>query len=705
MNELDDNSVYRTLFFEETDDHLQQLNEHVLQLESHPEDSELLDDIFRSAHTLKGMAATMGYDVMTKLTHKMENIFDLFKKKTIPVTSDHISLVFRCLDRLSLLVENLREEQELQENQITDLLAELDQVENVGVKQEVGLTLTEEQAVAQEEVTNELQHYFLNLEPADQLVVNKAQAEGYNSFIIGIRIDSESMLKGPRAFLVMEKLEREGDILHTEPPTDELEEGNFQSDFYVLYLTKETKKQTIANILSNSEIDEVFVEAFDAQEHMKDVTDIASSGTTLNTVSEVQSSATTNSAPTAMTQSVQSGGVATKAVESVATHTVTHNQSIRVDLNRLDLFLNLVSELVVYRNQLEDASNRSKLNEIKDSLEQVSRLTSELQDLVLKIRMQQVSVVFSRFPRMVRDLANELNKEMELVILGEETELDKTVVSELSEPLVHLLRNSADHGIELPDIREKMGKSRKGTITLAAAQEGNRVVITITDDGKGLDPVIIKESAESKGIDTSNLSDEKIQQLIFHPGFSTAKEVTNISGRGVGMDVVQSKINQLGGTIELRSEVNKGTTFLIKLPLTLSIIQALMVRISSEIFAIPLDIVERVVMVYESDIIKTANQEVYEFQDELIPIIRTDELLQLEPYEEQKKFAIIVNIDQKYYGILSDELIGQQEIVIKKIDSVLQQINKYQGATILGNGSIALILDINAICHEKREQL
>ncbi len=669
MNELDDNSVYRTLFFEETDDHLQQLNEHVLQLESHPEDSELLDDIFRSAHTLKGMAATMGYDVMTKLTHKMENIFDLFKKKTIPVTSDHISLVFRCLDRLSLLVENLREEQELQENQITDLLAELDQVENVGVKQEVGLTLTEEQAVAQEEVTNELQHYFL------------------------------------RAFLVMEKLEREGDILHTEPPTDELEEGNFQSDFYVLYLTKETKEQTIANILSNSEIDEVFVEAFDAQEHMKDVTDIASSGTTLNTVSEVQSSATTNSAPTAMTQRVQPGAVATKAVESVATHTVTHNQSIRVDLNRLDLFLNLVSELVVYRNQLEDASNRSKLNEIKDSLEQVSRLTSELQDLVLKIRMQQVSVVFSRFPRMVRDLANELSKEMELVIIGEETELDKTVVSELSEPLVHLLRNSADHGIELPDIREKMGKSRKGTITLAAAQEGNRVVITITDDGKGLDPVIIKESAESKGIDTSNLSDEKIQQLIFHPGFSTAKEVTNISGRGVGMDVVQSKINQLGGTIELRSEVNKGTTFLIKLPLTLSIIQALMVRISSEIFAIPLDIVERVVMVYESDIIKTANQEVYEFQDELIPIIRTDELLQLEPYEEQKKFAIIVNIDQKYYGILSDELIGQQEIVIKKIDSVLQQINKYQGATILGNGSIALILDINAICHEKREQL
>lgn len=707
---MDDNSVYRTLFFEETDDHLQQLNEHVLQLESHPEDSELLNDIFRSAHTLKGMAATMGYDVMTKLTHKMENIFDLFKKKTIPVTSAHISLVFRCLDRLSLLVENLREEQELQEDQITDLLAELDQVETVEAKQVINAApdaVAEEGAATLGETATELHRYFVNLESADQLVVDKAQAEGYNSFIIGVRIDSESMLKGPRAFLVMEKLEREGDILHTEPPTDVLEEGNFHSDFYVLYLTKETSEQTAANILSNSEIDEVFVEPFDAQKHMKSATDIAISEVVSTEVSEAQS--LEGPLSTVATKSVEvvasKESNATKAVVNTATHTVAHNQSIRVDLNRLDLFLNLVSELVVYRNQLEDASNRSKLNEIKDSLEQVSRLTSELQDLVLKIRMQQVSVVFSRFPRMVRDLANELDKEMELVIIGEETELDKTVVSELSEPLVHLLRNSADHGIELPAVREKMGKTRKGTITLAASQEGNRVIITIADDGKGLDPVIIKESAESKGIDTSNLSDEKIQHLIFHPGFSTAKEVTNISGRGVGMDAVQSKINQLGGTIELRSEVNKGTTFLIKLPLTLSIIQALMVRISSEIFAIPLDIVERVVMVYESDIVKTANQEVYEFQNELIPIIRTDELLQLDPCEGQKKFAIIVNIDQKYYGILSDELIGQQEIVIKKIDSVLQQINKYQGATILGNGSIALILDINAICHEKREQL
>jgi len=384
-------------------------------------------------------------------------------------------------------------------------------------------------------------------------------------------------------------------------------------------------------------------------------------------------------------------------------HNNNNNQSIRVDLSRLDLFLNLVSELVVYRNQLEEVSTRANIADIKESLEQVSRLTSELQDLVLKIRMQQVKVVFSRFPRMVRDLSNELNKEMDLIITGEETELDKTVVSELSEPLVHLLRNSVDHGIELPEERERLGKERKGTIRLSAFQEGNQVMITIEDDGKGLDPAVIGASAERKGISIDGLNDEEIQQLIFHPGFSTAKEVTNISGRGVGMDVVKSKITSLGGTIELRSQVNVGTLFIIKLPLTLSIIEALMVRIGNENFAIPLDIVERVVMIREAEIEETLNEEVYEFQGEMIPIIRTNELLGVETNHTGKHYAIIVNIDQRYYGILSDELIGQQEIVIKKIDNILQQIRKYQGATILGDGSIALILDINAICHDQRK--
>ncbi|MBO6418560.1 chemotaxis protein CheA [Enterococcus gallinarum] len=674
---MDDNSVYRTLFFEETDDHLQQLNDHVLALESNPQDTALLNDIFRSAHTLKGMAATMGYDVMTQLTHKMENIFELFKTATLSVTSDSISLIFKCLDRLSELVEDLREEKELQPNQITDLLLELDQVEQQSQNQsdqQHSETTTSDTPLAQ------LSLAFEQLDSSDLFVIEQAVAGDYHAFSIAVRLEKDSMLKGPRAFLIMEKLEQSGDILHTEPSAEQLEEGDFDSDFRLVYLTQNELAEVQKNIASNSEIEEFRVEPFQANPSQ-------ATNETLKT--------DTTKEPTTQTKETK---------ETMTHHASVSNQSIRVDLSRLDSFLDLVSELVVYRNQLEDVSHRENIEAIKDPLEQVSHLTSELQDLVLRIRMQQVNVVFSRFPRMVRDLSTELGKEMDLVIIGEETELDKTVVSELSEPLVHLLRNSVDHGIESPEEREALGKSRKGTIRLAAYQEGNRVIITLEDDGKGLDPQVIKASAERKGLATEGLSDEEIQQLIFHPGFSTAEKVTNISGRGVGMDAVQSKIANLGGTIELWSRPNKGTRFTIKLPLTLSIIQALMVRVGTETFAIPLDLVERVVIIKEEEVIQTVSQEVYRFQEDLIPIIRTDQLLGIEGNSVGKKFAIIVNSEQQYYGLLADELVGQQEIVIKKIDPLLQQLDRYQGATILGNGSIALILDVNAICGEKKDE-
>lgn len=668
---MDDNSVYRTLFFEETDDHLTQLNDHVLLLESNPQDMDLLNDIFRSAHTLKGMAATMGYDVMTQLTHKMENIFDLFKTGALPVTNQGISLIFKCLDRLSELVEDLREERTLQPAQITDLLQELDQVEQ-GSTGMAAVTGAKDLTPASQQM---LQPQLDRIDESDRYVIEQAAADGYHALQIAVRLDEQSLLKGPRAFLIMEKLGQAGDILYTNPDAQTIEEGAFASDFSLIFLTQLSEAEIEKNIASNSEIASFLVEPYAAKKVQDTAVSIAAT---------------------------EPNAVAPQASRSTAAaHSTASNQSIRVDLHRLDSFLDLVSELVVYRNQLEDVSEREQLEAVKEPLEHVSRLTSELQDLVLRIRMQQVNVVFSRFPRMVRDLSNELQKEMDLMIEGEETELDKTVVSELSEPLVHLLRNSVDHGIESPAEREALGKPRKGTIRLAASQEGNRVMITLEDDGKGLDPQVIKASAEKKGLATADLSDEELQQLIFHPGFSTAQAVTNISGRGVGMDAVQSKITQLGGTIDMKSQPNQGTQFLIKLPLTLSIIQALMVRVGQEVFAIPLNLVERVVMIQESDLIHTVSDEVYRYQEELIPIVRTDSLLGIKGDQVEKKFAIIVNNEQQFHGILADELIGQQEIVIKKIDPLLQKLNRYQGATILGDGSIALILDIHAICQEK----
>ncbi|EOT39984.1 chemotaxis protein CheA [Enterococcus columbae] len=704
---MDDNNVYRTLFFEETDDHLQQLNDNVLELENNPDDMNLLNEIFRSAHTLKGMAATMGYDVMTELTHKMENIFELFKSGKMSVTSDAISLIFQCLDRLSVLVEDLREEKELQHSQIEDLLTALNQFENGGENPPTPTANAEQEAV--DIVEQDFKVAFQNIEEADLAVIEQLSPED-TAYSIAIRLDEQTVLKGPRVYLILEHLEKLGDIIQSEPSTEALEDGDFDTDFQLLFISQASQQEIEENILANSEIDQIIVKPFDQ------ATDIATAteATTEERIEPAATTVTEEKAPSAESpapvseQPKEKTAASQKQVSKAnnqASHNNSKNQSIRVDLSRLDLFLNLVSELVVYRNQLEDVSNRAHLTEIKDSLEQVSRLTSELQELVLKIRMQQVNVVFSRFPRMVRDLANELNKEMDLIIEGEETELDKTVVSELSEPLVHILRNSADHGIELPEVREKLGKPRRGTINLVAYQEGNQVIITITDDGKGLNPDVIRESAARKGLSTDGLSDEEVQKLIFHPGFSTAKEITNISGRGVGMDAVQSKIHALGGTIELRSQVNVGTTFIIKLPLTLSIIDALMVRVGTENFAIPLDVVERVVMVREEQIEQTFTNEVYEFQGQMIPIIRMNQLLAINEDRPKKHYAIIVSIDQQYYGILADELIGQQEIVIKKIDAILQQIKKYQGATILGDGSIALILDVNTICNELRSQL
>lgn len=706
---MDDNNVYRTLFFEETDDHLQQLNDNVLELENNPDDMNLLNEIFRSAHTLKGMAATMGYDVMTELTHKMENIFELFKSGKMSVTSDAISLIFQCLDRLSVLVEDLREEKELQHSQIEDLLTALNHFENGGENPPTPAPTASDELEVVDIVEQDFKVAFQNIEEADLAVIEQLSPED-TAYSIAIRLDEQTVLKGPRVYLILEHLEKLGDIIQSEPSTEALEDGDFDTDFQLLFISQASQQEIEENILANSEIDQIIVKPFDQ------ATDIATAteATTEERIEPAATTATEEKAPSAESsapvseQPKEKTATTQKQVSksnNQASHNNNKNQSIRVDLSRLDLFLNLVSELVVYRNQLEDVSNRAHLTEIKDSLEQVSRLTSELQELVLKIRMQQVNVVFSRFPRMVRDLANELNKEMDLIIEGEETELDKTVVSELSEPLVHILRNSADHGIELPEVREKLGKPRRGTINLVAYQEGNQVIITITDDGKGLNPDVIRESAARKGLSTDGLSDEEVQKLIFHPGFSTAKEITNISGRGVGMDAVQSKIHALGGTIELRSQVNVGTTFIIKLPLTLSIIDALMVRVGTENFAIPLDVVERVVMVREEQIEQTFTNEVYEFQGQMIPIIRMNQLLAINEDRPKKHYAIIVSIDQQYYGILADELIGQQEIVIKKIDAILQQIKKYQGATILGDGSIALILDVNTICNELRSQL
>ncbi|MFZ7120908.1 MAG: chemotaxis protein CheW [Eubacteriaceae bacterium] len=664
---MDDTNKYRDLFFEETDEYLQRLNDCLLLLEKDTENKSLIDEIFRAAHTLKGMAATMGYKTMTELTHRMENVLELFRNGEILITSDVVSVIFSCFDKLSEIVEDLREEKYI-EYDIQDLLMKLDniangQVEIIKDEKKIGFDVSEDE-----------------ISDTDSKVIKSAHEKNYNAYNIAVKLTKECLLKGARAYLVINRLEQQGDIIHTDPCVEMLEEGDFENVFKLIYLTRINLNE-VKNIINNiAEVEEVVVKEIEDNE-------LAITTEAINEVVE---------------EKVIKEKQTQKENKQEGKNTVHNiNQSIRVDLSRLDSFMNLVSELVIYRTRLEDLSSQYKTTEINEPLEHVGRITSDLQDLVLKIRMQPVNVVFNRFPRMIRDLSRELNKEINLIIEGEETELDRTVVSELGEPLVHLMRNAADHGIESVSERDAKGKSKEGTIKLTAYQEGNKVVITISDDGKGLDPELLKESANKKGINTNGMDKNDLIQLIFNQGFSTTEKITNVSGRGVGMDVVRQKIISLGGSIDVISEVNKGTNFIIKLPLTLSIIQALMVKIGGETFALPLGIIEKVVRINAGEIVKSHNQEVYIYRDRAIPIIKVNEKLRLESTEDHKHI-ILVLLGAQYYGLVVDDLIGQQEIVIKKLSGTLKKMNEYLGATILGNGDITLILDVGNLCNERK---
>ena len=650
---MDDNSVYKDVFLEESTEYLQILNDGVMMLERDPSDEEALGNVFRAAHTLKGMAATMGYETMTSLTHKLESVLELFRGGNEKVTPTVISLIFSSLDSLSEIINKLRDD-DSSETDISQLVAQLNAA-----------------ATKRETAINEDLDFALEEEETNQKIILEAAQKGYETYEISIILDDDTVMKGARAYLVVNRLEQNGDVIHTEPSPEELEQGDFDNIFKVLFLTRLTREEIAAEIdgiseIRSCEINKVNPKQIDQpDEH-----------------NEVKEEASVSSQDTKL---------------SKAGHSNNFGNSIRVDIAKLDNFMNLVSELVIYRNQLEDISTNLRISEINEPLSNVARISTDLQDLVLQMRMQPVSVVFNRFPRMVRDLSKVLDKEIDFQIEGEETELDRTVVSELGEPLIHLLRNAVDHGIETREERRNLKKPTKGIVKLSAYQEGNRVIITLSDDGKGLDPEKIREAAVRKGLNIDGLRDTEIQHLIFNPGFSTAKEVTSISGRGVGMDVVKQKISSLGGTIELTSEVGVGTTFTIKLPLTLSIIQSLMVKIADEVFAVPLGLVEKVVKVTDGEIMNSLNREVYMYRGQATPVIRLDKKLGIQA-SSSGKHLILVHLGDRYYGLLVDDLLGQQEIVIKKLSGVLGKMKEYLGATILGNGDITLILDVGNLC-------
>jgi two-component system chemotaxis sensor kinase CheA len=688
-----DTSQYMSMFLEESLENLQTLNESLLDLEQNPDDTDKVNSIFRVAHTIKGMAATMGFTDLAELTHKMEDVLAEFREGDLKVTQDVVTVLFDCLDTLEKMVDNVQEGSD-EKIEIDSIIKALADIKNGGNKKSE--TNTSEKANTNELIAKDVVSDVLNLDlnEYDTSVIKQAKEKGYNSVELKVTLSENTLLKSARAFLIVKDLEEYGEILKSDPSTQDIENEDFDFELKFVLVTKNTIDEIVNVINGISEVAKVEAALIEFENIEGVITEAEKKEEVKKQVEQKIEGKAINQNP--VVQKVEdSQPVAKKQTQKKEVKKA--HQSVRVDLERIDNLMNMVSELVIYRTRLEQIVVSHKSPELNETLEQVGRTTSDLQDLVMKIRMLPLDTVFNRFPRMIRDVSVELNKEINFVIEGADTELDRTVIDEIGEPLIHLLRNAADHGIESAERRIAQGKSPVGTVKLVAYQEGTKALIKVIDDGAGINVERVKAKAEQKGINTDGMSENDIKNLIFAQGFSTNEVVTDISGRGVGMDVVKTKIAALGGTVDVLSEEGKGSTFVIKLPLTLQIIQALLVKVGEETLAISLGFIDRVIDYKEENIKRSNGKEVIVYRENVIPLIRLNESLDIEASETNKKFVIIVNVGDKTIGLLVDSLQGQQEIVIKPLGKTLKNLDQYIGATILGNGLVTLILDIGAL--------
>ena len=676
-----DVSQYLQIFIEESKDNLQTLNENLLNLENNPNDVETLNAIFRVAHTLKGMAGTMGFVKMQKLTHTVENVLSEIRAGKLGVNSNIVDVLFQSLDALENYVEEITNTSNEGDEEYIDLVTALGKIIDNEDKSPIATVHMEMSPKELDE--DKIEHIVLmKLTESQELVKNNALSMGMNVFQIKVILSQNCVLKSARAFVIFTDLERLGEIIHCIPSTQDIEDEKFENEFSLIFVTKENKQKIEETVLGVSEVEQVEVAAFEMKEKIQ------------STMQADQVEEEDNN-----TQIQDSN-----ANQNQNTKQQVSSKTVRVNIDRLDTLMNLVSELIIVKTQLEGLNVKTNEggNNYNDSVEYLERITTSLHDAVMKVRMVPVETVFNRFPRMIRDVSRKLGKDIELVMSGEETELDRTVIDEIGDPLIHLLRNAADHGLETAEERINIGKPRKGTIKLQAYQDGNSVVIEVEDDGKGINVSKIKNKAVEKGTltkeEAATMTEHEAIDLLFRPSFSMAEKISDLSGRGVGLDVVKSKITSLGGHVEVQTEFGKGSKFIVRLPLTLAIIQALMISIGNEKYAIPLSNIQNIEDVKKEDIKLVQKQEVIVVRDEIIPIIRLRNVLGL-PEEKDKDLmmGVIVKKGDKQVGFIIDSLIGQQEIVIKSLGKYLSGIDVIAGATILGNGEVALILDVNSL--------
>ena len=689
---------YMDMFLDESHEHLQSLNDGLLGLEDNAEDLSILNEIFRNAHTLKGMSATMGYNKIAELTHEMEDVLDMLRKEQLKVNGDIIDTLFKCIDSLEQMINNVANGDPEDLIDVSDLVAKLTAIMKgdaapapaAPAQATPAATPTAQSAPAPNDLPVELSDTEKNL-------ITEAEKSGMHGVYLKVTLAESCLLKSARSYMVMNALDELGEVIRTIPTAEDLEQEQFDRSFEVILITGSDIEPVQAAVMSISEVEsaEPQVIKFNAPAQPAPAQAAPAQPS--------QSSAPANQPATPAQPSQSSAPVnkpAPQPAQSAAAQKKSHaGQSVRVDIEKLDTLMNLMGELVINKVRLEQIGQTHRLSELTETLEQMDRVTTDLQNIVMKVRMVPVSQVFNRFPRMVRDVTKELNKEINLTIEGEDTELDRTVIDEIGDPIMHLLRNSLDHGIEMPDEREAKGKPRIGEVGLIARHEGNNVVIMVTDDGKGINPDIIRDKAVEKGLfsreEVDSMEDADAVRIVFLPGFSTAEKISDISGRGVGMDVVKSKIESLSGHVDVETRVNEGSVFKIKLPLTLAIIQAMLVQVQDEMYAIPLASIDSTLSVQPSDISTVQNNEVIVLRGEIIPIIRMEQTLMVPHVRDTTElFVVVVHAGDSKAGIVVDKLIGQQEIVIKTLGNLFMGLKMFSGATVLGDGRVALILDV-----------
>lgn len=661
---------YLDIFIEESKEHIQSLNDHLLELEKDPKNIAIVNEIFRSAHTLKGMSATMGYQDLADLTHNMENVLDAVRNEKLVLNSQTVDVIFNAVDALESMVLDIIDGG-AGKLDVSELVNKLDAIEN-------GETDIDSQTTKASKSTGKTASIQSELDQFELTVLQQSNEKGFQNYQVTVQLQDTTLLKAARVYMVFEILEQIGEVIKSVPTVTELEDENFDFDFSVVLITKDTADMIEQKIMKVSEIKTVIVDELNVEQY----SDLNNSQNT-ETEEEI-------------------ADLNEKEEAAVSKRPLT-SKTIRVNIDRLDALMNLFEELVTDRGRLEQISDDLRHNDLEETVERMARISGDLQNIILNMRMVPIDQVFNRFPRMVRQISRELNKNIDLVITGADTELDRTVIDEIGDPLVHLIRNGLDHGIETPEIRKSKGKSETGTLRLNAYHSGNHVFIEISDDGAGIDRNIITKKAVENGLITQeqarSYTDQQVYQLILESGFSTADKISDISGRGVGLDVVRSTIEALGGSISIDSELNKGSVFSIQLPLTLTIISVMLTKIDREIFAIPLSSILETAIIHKDNIMTAHNKQVIDFRGRVVPLVSLKEIFEVpgEKQDDNYHSVVIIRQGEKMTGLIVDSFIGQQEVVLKSLGNYLSNVFAISGATILGDGQVALIVDTNAL--------